>query len=132
MANEAEGDELSCELAKLWVAAVGREDREVAMTGQLSSLQEEVATVAKEKACLQVENRTLQSQSSSLLAQINSLQVSLASDWSTLSILSSHWLVIMLASDWSMLLKLSSPWSYRLTTTSLRRSPPRLQSQRRR
>ena len=74
VANEAEGDELSCELAKLRVAAVGREDREVAMTGQLSSLQEEVATVAKEKACLQVENRTLQSQSSSLLAQINSLQ----------------------------------------------------------
>ena len=129
---QAERDELSSELAKLRVAAVGREDREAAMNSSMTSLQEEMKTVGKEKACLQVENRTLQSQSSSLLAQINSLQVSLASDWSTLSILSSHWLVIMLASDWSMLLKLSSPWSYRLTTTSLRRSPPRLQSQRRR
>ena len=71
---QAERDELSSELAKLRVAAVGREDREVALSGQLTSLQEEMSAVSKEKACLQVENRTLQSQSSSLLAQINSLQ----------------------------------------------------------
>ena len=71
---QAERDELSSELAKLRVAAVGREDREAAMNSSMTSLQEEMKTVAKEKACLQVENRTLQSQSSSLLAQINSLQ----------------------------------------------------------
>ena len=55
VANEAEGDELSCELAKLRVAAVGCEDREVAMSGELSWLQEEVATVTNEKACLQLD-----------------------------------------------------------------------------
>merc|ERR1719225_1740161 len=71
---QAERDELSSELAKLRVAAVGREDREAAMNSSMTSLQEEMKTVGKEKACLQVENRTLQSQSSSLLAQINSLQ----------------------------------------------------------
>merc|ERR1719225_848095 len=71
---QAERDELSSELAKLRVAAVGREDREVAITSKLTNIQEEMSVVTKEKACLQVENRTLQSQSSSLLAQINSLQ----------------------------------------------------------
>merc|ERR1719471_1769300 len=71
---QAERDELSNELAKLRVAAVGRQDKEQALSGQLNNLQEEMNVVSKEKACLQVENRTLQSQSSSLLAQINSLQ----------------------------------------------------------
>ena len=71
---QAERDELSSELAKLRVAAVSREDREVAITSKLTNIQEEMSVVTKEKACLQVENRTLQSQSSSLLAQINSLQ----------------------------------------------------------
>merc|ERR1711892_17871 len=71
---KAERDELSNELAKLRVAAVGREDKEVAWSNQLNNMQEEMVVVSKEKACLQVENRTLQSQSSSLLAQINSLQ----------------------------------------------------------
>ena len=71
---QAERDELSNELAKLRVAAVGRQDKEQALSGQLNTLQEEMNVVSKEKACLQVENRTLQSQSSSLLAQINTLQ----------------------------------------------------------
>ena len=71
---QAERDELSSQLAKLRVAAVGREDKENALSSQLANLQEELAAVNKERACLQVENRTLQSQSSSLLAQINSLQ----------------------------------------------------------
>jgi len=71
---QAERDELSNELAKLRVAAVGREDKETAWTNQLNNIQEEMVVINKEKACLQVENRTLQSQSSSLLAQINTLQ----------------------------------------------------------
>jgi len=70
----AERDELSNELAKLRVAAVGREDKETAWSNQLNTMQEEMVVISKEKACLQVENRTLQSQSSSLLAQINTLQ----------------------------------------------------------
>jgi len=71
---QAERDELSNELAKLRVAAVGREDKEAAWTNQLNNIQEEMVVLNKEKTCLQVENRTLQSQSSSLLAQINTLQ----------------------------------------------------------
>jgi len=71
---QAERDQLSTELARLKVAAVGREDREAAFGHQLNNLQEELAELSKERACLQVENRTLQSQSSSLLAQISSLQ----------------------------------------------------------
>merc|ERR1719516_458600 len=54
---QAERDELSSELAKLRVAAVGREDKEQALSGQLNTLQEEMNVVSKEKACLQVENR---------------------------------------------------------------------------
>jgi len=71
---QAERDQLSTELARLKVAAVGREDREAAFGHQLSTLQEELTELSKERACLQVENRTLQSQSSSLLAQISALQ----------------------------------------------------------
>merc|ERR1719318_722825 len=71
---QAERDELSNELAKLRVAAVGREDKETAWSNQLNNIQEEMVVINKEKTCLQVENRTLQSQSSSLLAQINTLQ----------------------------------------------------------
>jgi len=71
---QAERDQLSTELARLKVAAVGREDREAAFGQQLNTLQEELTELSKERACLQVENRTLQSQSSSLLAQISSLQ----------------------------------------------------------
>jgi len=71
---QAERDQLSSELARLKVAAVGREDREAAFGHQLNSLQEELSELSKERACLQVENRTLQSQSSSLLAQISALQ----------------------------------------------------------
>ena len=71
---QAERDQLSTELARLKVAAVGREDREAAFGHQLNTLQEEVTELSKERACLQVENRTLQSQSSSLLAQISALQ----------------------------------------------------------
>jgi len=71
---QAERDQLSTELARLKVAAVGREDREAAFGHQLNTLQEELSELSKERACLQVENRTLQSQSSSLLAQISALQ----------------------------------------------------------
>ena len=71
---QAERDQLTTELTRLKVAAVGREDREAAWSSQLAALQEELVVIGKERACLQVENRTLQSQSSSLLAQISSLQ----------------------------------------------------------
>jgi len=71
---EAERDELSSQLARLRVATVGSEDKEMALTTQLHQIQDEMVIVSKEKASLQVENRTLQSQSSSLLAQINRLQ----------------------------------------------------------
>jgi len=71
---EAERDELSSQLARLRVATVGSEDKEVALTTQLHQIQDEMVVVSKERASLQVENRTLQSQSSSLLAQINRLQ----------------------------------------------------------
>ena len=51
---QAERDQLSSEQAKLKAAAVGREDREAALSNQVRVLQEELADLSKESACLQI------------------------------------------------------------------------------
>ena len=55
---QAERDQLSSELAKLKVAAVGREDREATWSNQLQVLQEELANLSKERGCLQITRST--------------------------------------------------------------------------